>query len=223
MIKPIKSFGCSFIFGSDLDDCITANNQKSSQLTYPALIAKYLNLDYSCRAKGGVGNFNIHLQIMNALSFREHKEQSPWIINWTYIDRFDFESLTGEVHTVRPGSKDRYSEFYYKNMHTEHTDKLRSLTYIHSAIQALQHEKIPFIMTYMDDLLFDTQFNISGGIEFLQKQIQPYMTTFEGLDFLTWSKHKGFAMGDTGHPLKDAHAAAADFLLPAIESILHKA
>jgi hypothetical protein len=42
------------------------------------------------------------------------------------------------------------------------------------------------------------------------------------MDFLTWSKQKGHAITSIGHPLEEAHAAAADLMQPVIESILHR-
>lgn len=227
MANPLKSFGCSFIYGTDLSDC-GGGYDHASKLTYPALMASKLGLQYKCHAFGSRGNLFILHCIIYAIKCRTFQDQSPWIINWTYIDRFDYYLPDSDAYmpwcTILPNGQGTPTEKnYFENLHTEFIDKFRSLTYIYSAIQALKSEKIPFIMTYMDHLLFDTKFHTSGCIEFLQRQIEPHMTTFEGMDFLSWSKHKGFALGKTGHPVEDAHAAAADLMQPVIASILHRA
>ena len=68
-------------------------------------------------------------------------------------------------------------------------------------------------MTYIDDLTFDQRWNVMPGILELQQYIQPYMTTFNGLTFLEWSKEKGFPISETLHPLESAHRAASDYIL----------
>ena len=56
----VKSFGCSFVFGTDLPDAASQEVcAKFSRLTWPALIAQHLNFDYQCYAKPGSGNLQI--------------------------------------------------------------------------------------------------------------------------------------------------------------------
>lgn len=225
MIKPLKSFGCSFIYGTDLNDC-DGTPGRASNLTYPALIASRLQLEYSSRAGGGRGNLFILETILRSIKMRAHREQSPWIINWTYIDRFDYQTGNSSGmnwQTILPMLDDVGARTYHRNFHTELLDKFRSLTYIYTAVQALTMQNISFVMTYMDHLLFDTQFTVPPAVEWLQAQVQDHMTTFDGTDFLTWSRDQGYAISANGHPLESAHAAAADYLTPVIESILHKA
>lgn len=222
MDKPLKSFGCSFIYGTDLNDC----HGEASHLTFPALIASRLNLEYSCRAAGSRGNLFILESILRSIKKRKHREQSPWIINWTYIDRFDYQTDAGSGmnwQTVLPMDDDLMARRYYPNFHNELSDKFKSLTYMYTAVQALLQQNIPFVMTYMDQLLFDTQFTVPPAVSWLQEQVQDHMTTFDGTDFLTWSRDQGYAISANGHPLESAHAAAADYLTPVIESILHRA
>ena len=39
------------------------------------------------------------------------------------------------------------------------------------------------------------------------------MTTFEGLNFLDWSKTHGYPVTENWHPLEAAHQAAAEYIL----------
>ena len=61
-MKKVKSFGCSFSFGTDLPDI---NNNQPSKLTWPALVANHLDLKYECYAVGGCGNLQILENILN--------------------------------------------------------------------------------------------------------------------------------------------------------------
>ena len=57
----LKSFGCSFTYGSDLHDCkkyLEENNKTvPSQYTWPALLANEFDMSYECFASPGAGNF----------------------------------------------------------------------------------------------------------------------------------------------------------------------
>ena len=76
----LKSFGCSFIFGSELSD-ITIKSKKYSQLTWPAIIAQRLGMEYACYARPGSGN----LQILNNLLDQVAQHNNDvYIINWTF-------------------------------------------------------------------------------------------------------------------------------------------
>jgi len=83
----IRSYGCSFIFGTDLaDDGRNGPYATPSNFTWPALTAAKLQQPYVCRAKGGAGN----LQILDCiLRDAACNEQSLFLIGWSYCDRFD--------------------------------------------------------------------------------------------------------------------------------------
>ena len=56
----LKSFGCSFIFGSELsDDGRTGPYATGSCLTWPALLAKEFGYGYHTYARPGSGNLQI--------------------------------------------------------------------------------------------------------------------------------------------------------------------
>jgi hypothetical protein len=83
----IKSFGCSFIFGTDLaDETRGEPYAQSSQLTWPALLAQDLGLEYECHARPGSGNLRILEKILSI----SIQTPATFVIGWTWIDRFDY-------------------------------------------------------------------------------------------------------------------------------------
>jgi hypothetical protein len=206
----LKSFGCSFIFGSDLAD-ITAKSKKYSQCTWPALIAQRQHLEYSCYARSGSGN----LQILNNLLDQVAKNDNDiYMINWTFIDRWDYMyANNNQWHSILPWDKHDRADFYYRHFQAEYTDKLNNLIWINTAVHALQQKHAKFCMTYMDPLLLDSRWHIGPGIENLQNQIAPHLNLFDGVNFVEWSKRNGYPISEPyHHPLESAHKHAADYL-----------
>lgn len=230
----IRSFGCSLIFGTDLPDCVNQDTYGlttwpvSSCMTWPALIAAKIGSRYVCHAHGGSGNLCILNRVLDSI---QEGHRGLYIIGWTYIDRFDYSDPKGKHHdhglndylAIRPHCDNDLSRFYYSNLHSEFRDKFTNLIYIRTAIDMLQRSKIPFVMTCLDDLLFDKRWHVSPAILDLMKQIDPYISNFNGMNFLDWSRNQDFPMSDNGHPNADAHAAAANLMLPIIDAILHRA
>ena len=210
----IKSFGCSFIFGSDLKDCDSvAPWPKGSKSTWPALLAQKLNSSYECHARPGSGNLQITERILNQL---QDSKNSVFVIGWSWIDRFDhYKDINAwqPWKTIMPGENDNLSQTYYKYLHTEYGDKLNSLIKIKLVIDILKQHNVRFLMTYIDGLMFDQQFHTSPAVTHLQSCILPYMTTFEGQTFLKWSRQNGYKESPTWHPLEAAHRAAADYMI----------
>lgn len=214
----IKSFGCSFVFGTDLQDNPPSHvkNQpvgKYSRLTWPALLAKRRNYDYECCARPGSGNLQIAERVLNSCA---EDTASFYIIDWTWIDRFDYiesEDFWQPWNTLRPSGDEKISEMYYKNLHTEYRDKLTSLIYVKTVIDTLLEKQIGFLMTYEDDLLFDQRWNTSLAVMHLQHYVKPFMTTFQGQTFLNWSRSNGFPESQSWHPLEQAHQNAAEHML----------
>jgi hypothetical protein len=102
---------------------------------------------------------------------------------------------------------------YYRDLHSEYQDKFTCLSYIKLAIDTLNQKGIPFIMTYMDDLLFDRRWHITPAVTDLQDYVYPYMTTFNGQTFLEYSRANNYPISSTLHPLEDAHQAAGDYII----------
>jgi hypothetical protein len=205
----LKSFGCSFIYGDDLQDTFKETDPWSAY-TWPALLAQDRGLKHECWAKSGSGN----LQILDTL-LRQAAESSPaiYVIGWTWIDRLDYiDHAANDWCTIRPADQTDRSQWYYKKLHSQYLDKLQTLTYINTAIHALQSNDHKFIMTYQDPLIFETQWHCSDSIRQLQNFVRPYLTNFEGLSFLEWSRLKGFKISPNWHPLEDAHRAAFEYI-----------
>lgn len=206
----LKSFGCSFTWGTELSDCldtVTANGY--SQKTWPALLANHLNIEYQCYARGGAGN----LYIVDQLLTQAALQITPafYVINWTWIDRFDYcNPFNNQWHSILPNSES--SEYYYKNLHSQYRDKLTALSHIKLVIDTLTQKNFPFIMTCLDDLVFETEWHTSPGILDIQNYIRPHITTFNGSNFLKWSRQNNYEISEMWHPLEPAHQAAFEYV-----------
>lgn len=190
--------GDSFLYGSDL---------ARTDQTWPCVVAQKLELEYHCRARPGVGNAQILQQILSAQA--EFGKRAVYIINWTWIDRFDYVDTQDETwHTTRPVLDDAERDpVYYRYFHSELADKFHNLVYINTAQQLLQeHDSI---MTYMDYLLLDQNYHAPDYIRTLQQQVQPGLENFDNMNFLDWSRAQGFPVSDRWHPLEQAHQEAA--------------
>jgi hypothetical protein len=203
----LKSFGCSFIWGSELDDEIPGKTP--SLKTWPALLAKQLELDYQCHAWPGRGNLFISEQILNHAQLGDKV-----VVNWTYIDRFDYTDPANDRqwHTIRPSGTDAITDIYYRNFHSQYRDKLTSLQAISNAVAHLEQQNIPFLMTYQDHLLFETQWHHTPAIESMQQRLKSKLRDFGGDNFVKWAQAQGHPVTAQGHLLESGHAAAAAHL-----------
>ena len=211
----LKSFGCSFVFGNDLADANDGATQlliQPSLSTWPALLARHLGYDYECHAWGGLGN----LQILERVLGQSHTEPALFVVNWTWIDRFDYvQAQDNAWNTIRPTCTTEQAEYYYRHFHSQYRDKLTTLIMIRSAIDTLQQHGHKMIMTYMDDLIFETEWHTSPAVLELQNYIRPYMINFDGQTFLDWSRQKGYAVSEKWHPLEQAHEQASRLIIEA--------
>jgi len=215
----LKSFGCSFIYGSDLtDEKIRPYEHRASELTWPALLAKQCNLDYECYAKAGCGNLRILERIIQQSCTSNSSDL--FIVGWTWIDRFDYYDINDvkQYHysnwkTVLPMQETAMSDSYYRNFHAQYKDKFTTLVYIRAAIDLLNQKKIPFIMTNIDDLIFETKWHVAEAVLDLQNYIRPYITSFDNKTFLEWSRSNKFPISDAAHPLDQAHKEAAKLII----------
>jgi len=209
----LKSFGCSFIFGTDLhDDSRLAPKATPSNYTWPALLAKHHGWDYTCYARPGSGNLQILERLLSSLA--ADSEPALYVVGWTWIDRFDYttQDTPFSWRTIMPIDTDDTAKVYYRDLHSEYRDKLTTLIHVKAAIDALTASGNRFIMTYMDDLMFDTKWHTSPAVSTLQGYCKPYMTQFDNKSFLEYSKEKGFEISQTLHPLEAAHEAAAELI-----------
>lgn len=215
----LKSFGCSFVFGTDLGDEIAVPDRPAepSQKTWPAILAQHLDLEHVCHARAGAGNLQILETVLKATLQAE--ENDLFVIVWSWIDRFDYvpasnqDTVWTNWQTVRPTNHDAVSRAYYQHLHSEYQDKLSTLIYVKTAIDMLKQKGIKFLMTYMDELMFDQHYHATSMIKHLQQCVKPNMINFEGMTFLDWSRQQGFEISPGLHPLEAAHRAAADYVI----------
>jgi len=213
----LKSFGCSFIFGSELYLQAKDNNATGEHLSHdswPSLVADHYQVPHENYAWPGIGNLRILEQI---LTQAEISESAFFIINWTWLDRFDFIELSTEHwQTLRPDGNTKLHKLYYKQFYSQYHTMLTNASYILSAINTLNAKQIPFCMTLMDTTLFDP---IDPGwqdpyaIRALQTQIKSHIKWFDDQDFLSWSQKNKYPISENWHPLEQAHQAAADYMI----------
>ena len=202
----LKSFGCSFIFGSDLLDPTHA---------WPSQVSQRLGLEYQCHAMPGIGNLQIANKVLEQLDLSDN---DFFVIGWTWIDRFDYTGADdNRWSTIMPGDTTAQAAHYYRDLHSEYRDKLTNLITIRCVVDQLTAANIPFLMTYMDELLFDQRWHLNATVKTLQDSLKPLMTTFEGLTFLDWSRSNGFAESEKWHPLEQAHSVASDYIIKILE------
>lgn len=218
----LKSFGCSLIFGTDLhDDGRDGSWATPSGFSWPALLAQHLGYEYHCWARPGAGNLQILDRLLNVLAA---PDDSLFVIGWTWVDRFDYVSdradpwaMTQKEYTkwstIMPIDDTNEAGFYYKHLHTETRDKLTSLIYIKTALDILLQTNQPFIMTSLDPLIFDEKYNCSPGMKHLQDYIRPYISHFQGKNFVDYSQDRGHPISATMHPLESAHRDVADLVI----------
>lgn len=212
----LKSFGCSFIFGTDLaDDGRNTSYATRSNSTWPALIAQQLDLDYACYARPGAGNLRILDRLLTQAACNAH---DMFVVNWTWIDRFDYRGENTWWSTIMPVDQDTRAHNYYRDLHDQFRDKLTTLIYIRTAIDTLQQKQIPFFMTYMDELLFEQEWHCNPSITDLQNHVRPHLHNYNGLNFVDWARQNHYPISDTLHPLEAAHQGAAEYWLPQIQS-----
>ena len=129
----LTSYGCSFIFGIDIDDAemIPDTAGKPSNKTWPARLANHLSLTYRCRAYPGCGNLLIAERVLLDLE-RLCGNTELVVVGWTWTDRFDYNNPNNidNWNTVRPGEIDTRAQFYFRDLHSEYRDKLSSLIVI---------------------------------------------------------------------------------------------
>lgn len=217
----IKSFGCSFVFGSELPDIRQRQDLQPSAMTWPAVIASHRGWQYQCFAYPGRGNLYIADRVLEQAA--QARKGDVFVINWTWIDRFDYFCAEDDSwSSILPRDTGKIASSYHRHLQSQKRDKLVSLMYIYSAVQALQHRRIPFVMTYMDHLLRETQWHTDAAIASLQDQITPCLRDFQGMNLLEWSRAQGYPVSDLWHPLEQAHAAAAQYMMPSIDAILRR-
>lgn len=217
----LKSFGCSFVFGTDLhDDGRNGLYATGSKFTFPALIAQAQGIEYMTYSRPGASNLETLARLYAEIATGE---PAIYMINWTYIDRFGYTNESIATKKIRwnpmgwtsimPVDTSDTAQWYYRDIHSQLRDKFETLNCIKSAIDAIRASGAQFVMTWIDPLIWETAWHCPPAVAWLQDQIRPWLSDFAGMGFLDWSQANGFEISDTKHPLEKAHRAAADLLL----------
>lgn len=230
--------GDSFIYGSELADCIDSSGKEQvSQLTYPALLAKEVNLEYVCVARPGYSNAAIRRTVMNACeqatdidlvivswSFPgryEFRINHEWrqISSWSAVDdikeiekKFQFDNPTVLQHHAHELDKAKQSGLNnfakWLYANTDHVAEIYdTLSNIVMLQQYLTMSDIPYIFTAADKSGIDTNINDESVVT-LQKQLSKLWGWFDDKGFYTWAKDNKFPFATT-HPREEAHVEAA--------------
>lgn len=236
MKTKIVSFGDSFVYGTELQ-----NNHNGHQ-SWIGLAAKKLNVAYKTLAVPGCGNENIFKQILFYFS-RNPAHDVLAVINWTYARRWDIYFSEKENWTTlgmdcvprklsnfidNEDEASKIIEFYKKNSGPNHVwNRWRSLQTIYCAQQYLKSLNIKVIQTYMDTSIWDSflpnQKTVPDYIQPLQAITKFELETFEGLNFLEWSRKNGYKITDPWlHPLEEAHQAACELWLDRYQQALNE-
>ena len=135
------------------------------------------------------------------------------VINWTWINRWDFYNSENKWETVRPsGNKTENSEIYFKYIQSELWDKWESLKTISTVLCVLKSKNINFLMTCIDPLIIDKRWHSPQYIQILQDNLSDYLMWFDDMGFYEWSKVNKFSVSEGGHPLDDAHIEAFKYV-----------
>ena len=205
-MQTIRTFGDSFLFGTDLSDCVGGS---ASSLTWPALIAEQLQLQHQCYAWGGASNSLIARRVI------EHAyHQSLNVIQWSWIDRSEYATRdNNEFQQIRPSEDNTVNNFYYKHMHSELNDKWTNLMLIANTLQYLENNNLKYVCHVLDQTLFDKKYHAPDYVQKLQQYIEPKVIWFPGhTTFFEWAKLERFPISDTWHPLEPAHEQACTIL-----------
>ena len=95
--------GDSFIWGSELSDCLHHGPNGYSRSTWISKLAKQQNIEYACVAKAGAGNTVITRNVVN---FCETNTDVFPIVQWTWPFRFDFTVANNQWETIGPWQAD---------------------------------------------------------------------------------------------------------------------
>ena len=222
--KKIIAVGDSFTRGDELSDCpdpSPINAFAHSEQTWPALIAKALEVEYFCRATGGRGNSWINWMVTQ---FITRSKDCLVIVNWSYFGRFDYLGLDDHWKTITPNHFDGEEREYFKRFDNDLWNLNRNLQLMYSTFSLLENNGIDFIST-CHDIAFKQTVDTLRKVTPTQKWgkwryalnplidfVVPKINEFEGLTFREWSGKHGYPIGLGGHPLEKAHIEAAKYI-----------
>lgn len=187
--------------------------------TWPALIAKNLDVKYYCRAWPGISNQTIVRKIIKFSA--EFESTDLVIIDWTFCDRWDYIDVNVKAidrlwKTLTPASTNdtEVTKFYFKYIQSELWNKWESLRAMLLTYHTLKSQNVSFLMTCEDKLIFDNEYHRPKYIKNAQDTLSTHINWFDDKGFYYWAKDNNFPTGSANdHPLEEAHKKAAEYVL----------
>ena len=220
--------GDSFIWGSELADCRHCRYGYSgySKQTFSALLAHQANMQYACAAYPGNANNAISRMAIDMLN--NIQEDKFLLVEWTYPQRYEFR-INDEwvsVNSWHTAAKE-FSESYFKHAGDSEYFELYAVL---KEIVFLQHycqvNNIPYMFMTADNHFYEHE-NYArrqdAGLNNLYNQIDwdKWFLFKPGIEenetraprgFYQWAIENKYIVGPQGHPLEEAHRAAAELI-----------
>lgn len=222
MISKIIAVGDSFLYGNELPDCTP---EKPSNLTWPALIAQEMGLQYQSLSKPG---HSVQFVLRELIESVTKENNVFYIILWPSANRYEYLNKDNNNWTqLTPNNilngtdmSPDIHKLYYSHVNSLLGDKWQNLLCIYTALQVLKNSKNLFSMSVISDFIYNTEWHNPPYVKFLQDETKPYITQFDGLNFVDWANKCNFPIGIRMHPLTEAHAAAAKYWVSAYQTLL---
>ncbi len=213
--------GCSIVFGDELADCTSTQHSRS---TFPALLAKNLNLNYQCVAVPGSGSDS---QVRKVLE-NCNSNTAFVVVAWSFLHRYDWHwsdhgwrslRFPGQVanNSTPQAQIDKFKQYFFANVSDDYAwyHYAKDVVFLQ---QWLSQRQVPYVFCSVD-----SGFNINASAE------PSYQTLWQAVDrhrwfdwrldgvvqgFQNWcvgsaKTDKKFSLGSGGHPLEHAHAVSA--------------
>ena len=201
--------GDSFTWGNELPDC---DYTRYSRLTWSAVLAKQMGLEYHCVAEGGASNQNIARNMLYELC----KIPAPKhvAVMWTFPVRH--ELLLREDHARRLDKK----HINISPWHVSHEQESEIRLYAENMLWLTSHEyheqQSLYAMTTLASFLryHNIPFSFSAASIQVYEMLDnnPHISRLigdvwyrKGEAFYDWAKEKGYEISSRCHPVAQAH------------------
>jgi len=212
------AFGDSFTYGHELSDCPTNDYPTHSNLTYAALVAKQLGMDYQCHAVGASANNAISRKIIEQIDTINQNDLV--LVMWTFPIRKEF-LLEGDMgyRSLSPSDDFEFALTYYRYLDTNPIYLINeTLKEIYLVQTLLEAQGIKYIFMTADtgtDIAITEKNQQVHGILVNMITDKNWFSLENNSGFYDWSR-KLLRLTFTEHPPDAAHHALAQKLLKKI-------
>lgn len=201
--------GCSFTLGNELSDHRHENDV--SHLTWSALLAKDMGMDYACAAIAGASNQTIARLIINSLV----RQRANFVaVMWTFTSRYEYHDRHIKDYkqvSVELSKRDPKVNAFYDICGDDEVQELQtSFTSFLLLQEILKNQNIPYVFTSADSnplqrfLAQRPNDSIASLISLIDWSRWHWIGN-EQEGFFEWAS-KNYPCGSKGHPLESAHA-----------------